>query len=450
MKKLLFILFAMFLGSSIAFSQIVPGTAASAGGAPVKAPMANGLTQLYAVSGAHTLSVDGAGSTSSSYTIDVNKPNVQSTVHKAYLLGLPMYQSSMPSNCITLAGVTIVWDGSVLNTFGNQNYFKDVTALVSPILNAAGAGISSIPVTECATSTIDGVSLLVIFNDPLANPKTIVIMFGGLSSTGDNFSITLGEPIDPNLPGALLNMGLGIEFGFQNPAQYSIVDINGQRLTTAAGGGDDARGTIANGSLITVGGVGDANTNPVNPYALPVNHFSDDELYSLLPFITNTTTSILVSTSNPSRDDNVFLSYFEISGVAVIGEGVLLTQTSTSGPAGTNHLVTARVVNDLGDPVPGKLVTFTVVSGPNAGANGSAPTDASGNVTFNYTGTGGVGTDEIQACISTPTGTICSNTLSFRWTTGIAGIPTLSEWGLIFLGLTLLAFGTFYILKMRG
>ncbi len=29
-------------------------------------------------------------------------------------------------------------------------------------------------------------------------------------------------------------------------------------------------------------------------------------------------------------------------------------------------------------------------------------------------------------------------------------IPTLSEWGLIILGLTLLAFGTFYILKMRG
>jgi hypothetical protein len=149
-------------------------------------------------------------------------------------------------------------------------------------------------------------------------------------------------------------------------------------------------------------------------------------------------------------DDNVFLSYFEISGVAVIGEGVLLTQTSTSGPAGTNHLVTARVVNDIGDPVPGKLVTFTVVSGPNAGDNGSAPSDASGNVTFNYTGTGGSGTDEIQACISTPTGQICSNTLTFVWTPGPAMIPTMTEWGLIFLGLALLAFGTFYILKMRG
>jgi hypothetical protein len=31
-----------------------------------------------------------------------------------------------------------------------------------------------------------------------------------------------------------------------------------------------------------------------------------------------------------------------------------------------------------------------------------------------------------------------------------ATVPTLSEWGLIFLGLALLGFGTFYILKMRG
>jgi hypothetical protein len=29
-------------------------------------------------------------------------------------------------------------------------------------------------------------------------------------------------------------------------------------------------------------------------------------------------------------------------------------------------------------------------------------------------------------------------------------IPTLSEWGLIILGISLLAFGTFYILKLKG
>ena len=35
-------------------------------------------------------------------------------------------------------------------------------------------------------------------------------------------------------------------------------------------------------------------------------------------------------------------------------------------------------------------------------------------------------------------------------TPGPTAVPTLSEWGLIIMGLTLLAFGTFYILKMRG
>jgi hypothetical protein len=444
MKKVLFFLTAMFMVSFIAFSQTEPGIATNNGGGINKSPIANGLSQLYSVSGAYTLSADGAGSGSANYTISVNKPNAGATVHKAYLLCAPVWFNS--GNCTQLNGQAITWGGSSPSAWGCCNYYADVTSIVAPILNPASPGITNIPIYEC--NYIDGYALLVIFSDPLAVSKTIVIMFGGLSTTGDNFSITLGEPIDPSVPGALLTMGLGISYSYQGSGQYSIVDVNGQRLTTSAGGQDD--GFAQDGALMTVGGIGDAITNPPNPYAIPSDTRSDDELYSLLPLITNTTTSILVNTSNPSNNDNIFLSYFEISGVAVIGEGVLLTQTSTSGPVGSNHLVTAHVVNDLGAPVPGKVVTFTILSGPNAGATGSAPSDVNGLVTFNYTGTGGVGSDVIQACITTPTGTICSNNLTFEWTTGTVGIPTLSQWGLIFLGLALLAFGTFYILKMRA
>jgi hypothetical protein len=39
---------------------------------------------------------------------------------------------------------------------------------------------------------------------------------------------------------------------------------------------------------------------------------------------------------------------------------------------------------------------------------------------------------------------------NLNYSCGHATVPTLSEWGLIFLGLALLGFGTFYILKMRG
>jgi hypothetical protein len=233
-------------------------------------------------------------------------------------------------------------------------------------------------------------------------------------------------------------MGLGISFGFQGGDQYSIVDINGTRLTTSAGGQDD--GQAANGALITVGGIGDLNTNPANPFALPVNEFSDDELYSLLPLITNATVNILVNTLNPSNNDNVFLSYFEISGTAIIGEGILLSQTEDTNFVGTDHTVMALVQDNLGVPVVGTLVDFTVTSGPNAGATHSEVTDANGHAFFTYAGTGGVGMDLIEACFTDSQGVYgCSNILEKEWITGGADVP-LSNWALVIGIMLILAF----------
>jgi hypothetical protein len=288
--------------------------------------------------------------------------------------------------------------------------------------------------------------LLVIFSDPLTFNKTIVILFGGLASGGDNYSITLATPIDPIAPGALLNMGLGIEFGFQGSEQYSIVNVNGQRLTTSAGGGDDAQGSIANSSLITVGGLGDSNANPANPFALPTTHTSDDELYSLLPFIDNTTLNILVNTSNPSNDDNVFLAYFEISGAAIIGEGILLTQEEDVNPVGTDHTVTAHVQDDAGGDLVGVMVTFTVISGPNAGETYQEVTDSEGHAYFTYTGDGGPGFDEIEACfINSSQEEECSNILQKEWVGDIPPVP-LSNWALV-IGIMLII--GFAILRFR-
>lgn len=447
MKKVLFFLFAMIMSSYMAFSQVEPGTVQSVGGGEGRSITANGLTQLFAVTGKYVLSADAAGGNPlSAFNVDVNKPSAGATVYKAYLLGVPVWTFQPIANgCITLAATPINWDGSALNTAGSLNYYADVTAIVAPILNAAGAGLTSLAVTECATWNIDGVGLLVVFSDATAAPKTIVIMFGGLSSTGDNFAITLGTPIDPLAPGALLNMGLGIEFGYQGSAQYSTIDVNGTRLTTAAGGADDAVDTPTNGNLITIGGLGDSNSNPANPFALPVDHYSDDELYSLLPLITNTTTNILVNTSNPSNDDNVFLAYFEISGSAIIGEGILLTQETDVNPVGTNHTVTAHVQNDLGAPVVGVLVTFTVTSGPNAGETYSEVTDASGHANFTYLGAGGPGIDQIQACfINSFQQEQCSNTLEKTWEQG-ENVP-LSNWALV-IGIMLII--GFAVLRFR-
>jgi len=375
-----------------------------------------GLQQIFSSTGFYTLSADGIGSTNFSMNIRVNKPSTQATVQKAFLISSATPNSSIANGCVTIAGVPINWDGTASVSFF-RNYWADVTAIVAPQINNFPSGISTLPITECNSSVIDGEALLVVFNDPAAFEKTIIIMSGAMNPAGDNFSVTLAQPIDPNQPGALLDMGLGIGFGFQSSfggGQTSHVSVNAQRITSAAGGEDD--GAPSNGALITVGGIGDVNTNPANPFAAPTNLRSDDELYSLLPFINNSTTSLNVTSYNPSGDDNIFLAYFLFSGAAIIGEGILLSQTSSSGEIGTDHTVKAVVLNSLGQPVVNRSVTFTITSGPNAGGTYSTNTNASGEAYYTYTGSSNAGTDNIQACFTNSQSQLsCSNTLSFEW-----------------------------------
>jgi hypothetical protein len=57
-------------------------------------------------------------------------------------------------------------------------------------------------------------------------------------------------------------------------------------MTTSAGGEDD--GESADGALITAGGLDDSNANPADPYATDNGDpRQDDELYDLIPFVSN-------------------------------------------------------------------------------------------------------------------------------------------------------------------
>jgi hypothetical protein len=68
--------------------------------------------------------------------------------------------------------------------------------------------------------------------------------------------------------------------------------------------------SLSNGNLITVGGFND-------PFSPPNPSYTDDhERYNLVPFITAGDTSISVTTSNASRDDNIFLAGFYVLGKA--------------------------------------------------------------------------------------------------------------------------------------
>jgi hypothetical protein len=136
---------------------------------------------------------------------------------------------------------------------------------------------------------------------------------------GDTTSVNLSTPLtttqlaDPNFQ-AQLSLGIGFGSQANGVQQFSTVNINGSRLTSAAGGEDD--GSTVNGALITIGGIGDSTDNPINPFATPTNPRSDDELYSLKPFLAAGNTQIKIDTTNPSDDDNIFFAGVNITARA--------------------------------------------------------------------------------------------------------------------------------------
>jgi hypothetical protein len=385
------------------------------------------LTEFFAATGKLSLSVDGAGSNSASHIAEVDKPNASATVRAAFVLAASTGFSGRVLNNgdVTINGTPINWDAQVSGAINNSNHLADVTSIVKPTVDAAAAGRVAFTFTEVATVGIEGEILVVVFDDPLQTADTTVsLLFGAQNIAGDTFSITLAQPIDPNAAGALADMGLGISFGFQPSGQFSLVNVNGQRLTTSAGGQDD--GGSFNGGLITVGGLDDSNANP-NPTAPPTSFRTDDELYSLLPFITSSDTTISVFSQNPSNDDNIFFAYFHLSGAAIVGEGIVLSPTSATNPLGTQHTVTAKVTDNTGAPIQGELVTFNVIAGPNAGDNGTGTTNVNGDATFTYTGDGGAGTDQIQASFVDSSGQVqTSNTVTKDWTTA-ANTPPVAD-----------------------
>jgi hypothetical protein len=114
--------------------------------------------------------------------------------------------------------------------------------------------------------------------------------------------------------------------------------------------------------------------------------------------------------------------------------GIALGPTTASNEVNQTHTVTATLTDLLGTPQPGVLVTFTVVSGPNAGSTGTCgpadcTSDANGQVTFTYTGDGGPGTDAIKACfLNQESGQeVCSREVAKEWTTPSG--PTLTAVG---------------------
>ena len=123
-------------------------------------------------------------------------------------------------------------------------------------------------------------------------------------------------------------------------------------------------------------------------------------------------------------------------------QSIGLSPGSSSGPAGSEQTVTASVRSN-GDPAPGVLVTFEVISGPGAGRtsafagtcspNPDCTTGPDGAVSWTYS-VYGVGTDTVTASfVNTQGAVITSAPVEVIWE--VLPIPALSTWGLVAAGL---------------
>ncbi|HLM58020.1 MAG TPA: thrombospondin type 3 repeat-containing protein [Pyrinomonadaceae bacterium] len=280
---------------------------------------AQGLTTTYQTQGNVSYSADGLGQNGTGGLIQADVPP-GSTVLQAFLYGT--YFTPNPA----LADRTINFDGTLVVTTKIAQVSNlattraDVTAQVAAKVGG-GIGITDFAINN-DPSQLDGVALVVVYSNPALPTRTVAIIDGSASQTGDSFFFNFAAPLDKTVPGFTAVMTLGSGFSYQGGAgpphvcgggQFSIIDINSTRLSTCAGNWDD--GYASNGGLITVGGVGDDLLNPPNPNGPGGN---DDELYNIEPFLNQGDLAMQVNSRNPSADDNLFLSVISIGARAVV------------------------------------------------------------------------------------------------------------------------------------
>lgn len=291
------------------------------------------LTAIEAVTGNVGMSIDAAGSNGTpAGTLQAEIP-VGATVTKAYLYAAgtpyPWYpnvanpaspQTAAEYNAagISVGGTSITnFDtivGAVSDRVNLGEWFTgraDVTSVVQG-LQAADPGASSYNWDYIEggnlNNRIDGAVLAVIYEHPSLPVSTVAFLDGGQKTGGETTTVNFASPLTgTGAPGFFANMSLGISFSVTS-SQTSLVDINGTRLTSSAGGFDD--GTSGDGGLITAGGIGDSTANPAAPFS---NSSPDDELYDLTPFLSDGDTSFDIFTKNDSNDDNIFFMGLHIS-----------------------------------------------------------------------------------------------------------------------------------------
>lgn len=281
----------------------------------VMAPMANAAMESFVVfsgDGA-SVAIDAVGLQNNEVGYVTAEIPANATVQMAYLYSASVWSGGLSN--VVFDGNTLTSDASSRLDVASKNANSasenrwDVTSIVAAKYDGLG-GTYDFSVQE--TGYLDGEILAVIYTVEGQETQTAMIFDGELATTGDSFNVNLAEAYDGSSDAI---MSLGISYGYQPTSQLTTVDINGNRLTSAAGGQDD--GYSSNGGLITAGGYGDTADNPANPFAGPTTPSDpDDELYNLASFLNQGDTLITIDTVNPSNDDNVFFMALTVKGLA--------------------------------------------------------------------------------------------------------------------------------------
>lgn len=273
------------------------------------------------------MSIDAVGSNNSPVGMIQAQIPIGASIKAAYLYSAgtpyPWYANSprtladYNASGLTLAGNAVTFDALVgASAFPNRPDIGDwftaranVTSIVSSL--AAGGGDFSWSVNEgTKNNLIDGEVLAIVYEHSSLATGSVVFLDGGLNTAGESSTVNFANPLgNVGDPAFVADMSLAISFS-TGASQSSQVDINGTRLTSAAGGYDD--GILSDGGLITAGGIGDSNLNPANAFSQG-NSSYDDELYSLKPFLAAGDTSFSIYSKNPSNDDNLFFMGLRIS-----------------------------------------------------------------------------------------------------------------------------------------
>jgi hypothetical protein len=281
------------------------------------------LKLANAFSGNVGLSVDGVGGNNAAVGQVQAIIPVGATILKAFLYsaGSPSpFYADAPKNLADYNATGITLAGNLVNNFDTivgatsdrvdiGRWFTgraDVTALVRTLTAGAATDSFSWAVTEGALNNrIDGEVLAIVYSHPSLALATVALLDGGQRTGGETTTVNFVNPLtDPSVAGFAAQFGIASSFSVSG--QASQIAVNGTNLTRFAGNNDD--GAVgSDGSLITVGGIGDDPANNVASYA------DDDELYTLKGFLKTGDTSMSIRTSNATNDDNIFFAHLYVT-----------------------------------------------------------------------------------------------------------------------------------------